>query len=367
MPKNMEFPASGSGLHWLVGVAALVIILAGLKAAETIVLPFLLAIFIGIICTPPLHFMTRNKVPPVLAIMIIVAFLLVFGGLLGLFVGTAIDSFISRLPEYQKRLEAEMVGLLPWLERLGAPVNREQLLEHFNPSQLMDWVGKALSNLGALLTNLLLMLFIVVFLLLEEATLPNKLRLALPNADKSLRNASDFIRQVNKYLAIKSTISLVTGLLITGWVWLFGLDFPLLWGLIALLMNFIPNIGSILAAIPAVLLAIVQLGFPDALVIAGGYLVVNVLMGNLVEPRFMGKGLGLSPLVVFLSLILWGWMFGAVGMFLSIPLTMIVKIALEHAPSTRWLGVMLGDAPVQSELDDEDETNLDAQENKQSQ
>lgn len=349
MPKSIELPTSG--LHWLLGLASLVIILAGLKAAETIVLPFLLAIFIGIICTPALHWMTRYKVPVVVAIMVIVAFLLVVGGLLGLFVGSAIDSFINRLPEYQQRLEAEMVGLLPWLERLGAPVNREQLLEHFNPSQLMDWVGKALTNLGALLTNLLLMLFIVVFLLLEEATLSKKLRLALPDAEKSLQNASSFVRQVNKYLMIKSLVSLITGLLIALWVWAWGLDFPLLWGLVALLMNFIPNVGSILAAIPAVLLAIVQLGFPDALVIAGGYLVVNLLMGNLIEPRFMGKGLGLSPLVVFLSLILWGWMFGAVGMFLSIPLTMIVKIALEQSPSTRWLGIMLGDAPSQEELE----------------
>ena len=345
MSKSIDLPSSG--LNWLVGLAALVIILAGLKAAEAIVLPLLLALFIGIIATPPLHFMTARKVPPVLAILIIMAVLIIFGGLLGLFVGSAIDTFINRLPEYQKRLEAEMVALLPLLERLGAPVNREQLLDHFNPSQLMDWVGKALANLGTLLTNVFLMVFILVFLLLEEATFSRKLRQALPDAEKSLRNASDFIRQVNKYLVIKSTISLVTGILIACWTWALGLDFPLLWGLIALLMNFIPNVGSILAAVPAVLLAIVQLGLPEAAIIASGYLVVNVLMGNLIEPRFMGRGLGLSPLVVFLSLILWGWMFGAVGMFLSIPLTMIVKIALEQSPSTQWLGVMLGDAPAE--------------------
>lgn len=343
MPKNMDLPTSG--LNWLVGLAALVIILAGLKAAETIVLPLLLALFIAIIATPPLHFMTARKVPPALAILVIVAFLVVFGGLLGLFVGSAIDTFVSRLPEYQQRLEKEMVGLLPLLESLGLPVNRDQLLEHFNPSQLMDWVGKALSNLGALLTNLMLMLFILVFLLLEEAGFPKKLREALPDAERSLGNAQDFIRQVNKYLVIKSTISLVTGVLIAVWTWSMGLDFPLLWGLVALLMNFIPNVGSILAAVPAVLLAVVQLSVPEALVIASGYLVVNVLMGNLIEPRFMGRGLGLSPLVVFLSLILWGWMFGAVGMFLSIPLTMIVKIALEQSASTQWLAVMLSDAP----------------------
>ncbi|SFX40551.1 AI-2E family transporter [Marinospirillum alkaliphilum] len=349
---SQAFKFRSSGLTWLVGIAALVVILAGLKAAETIVIPIMLALFIGIICTPPLHFMTRHKVPPVAAILIIVAFLVVFGGLLGLVVGSAIDSFINRLPDYQRRLEAEMVSLLPLLERVGMPVTRDQLLEHLNPSQAMDWVGKALSNLGSLLTNLFLILFIVVFLLLEEATFGQKLRQAVPSVEKQLRHASDFVRQVNKYLVIKSTISLITGVLITLWVWWLGLDFPVLWGLIALLMNFIPNVGSILAAIPAVLLAVVQLGIPDALLVASGYLAVNVVMGNLVEPRFMGKGLGLSPLVVFLSLILWGWLFGAVGMFLSIPLTMIVKIALEQAPSTQWLAVMLGNGleqPVEKE------------------
>lgn len=353
--SNPQVSIRNSGLVWLVGVASLVVILAGLKAAETIVIPIMLALFIGIICTPPLHFLTRKKVPPVLAILIIVAFLVVFGSLLGLVVGNAIDSFISRLPEYQRRLEAEMVGLLPWMERLGIPVSSEQLLEHFNPSLLMDWVGKALSNLGGLLTNLFLILFIVVFLLLEEATFSQKLRQALPEAEKSLRNASDFVRQVNKYLVIKSTVSLITGILITLWLWFLGLDFPLLWGLIALLMNYIPNVGSILAAIPAVLLAIVQLGFPDALLVASGYLAVNVLMGNLIEPRYMGKGLGLSPLVVFLSLILWGWLLGAAGMFLSIPLTMIVKIALEQTPSTQWLAVMLSNG-LEQVVPDEDKS-----------
>lgn len=337
-----SFSIRNPGLAWLLGLATVIVILAGLKAAETIVIPIMLALFIGIICIPSLHFLTRHKVPPALAILIIVIFLVVFGGLLGMVVTTAIDSFIDRLPDYQERLEAEMMGLLPILEKFGMPLSSKQLLTHFNPSQVMDWVAKALSNLGSLLTNLFLIIFIVVFLLLEEATFSLKLRQALPDVEKSLRSANDFVVQVNKYLVIKSTISFVTGLVIALWVWYLGLDFPLLWGLIAMLMNFIPNVGSILAAIPAVLLAIVQLGFPQAGLVASGYIAVNMVMGNLIEPRFMGKGLGLSPLVVFLSLILWGWLFGAAGMFLSIPLTMIAKIALEQSPSTQWLAVMLG-------------------------
>lgn len=344
--KNMH-----SGLAWLLGLAAVVIVLAGLKAAETIVIPIILAIFIGIICTPPLHFLTRKGVPVVISLVLIIVFLVVFGGLLGLIIASAVDSFIERLPEYQQRLEAEMVSILPWLESLGVPITRQQLLTYFNPSLLMDWVSKALTGLGALVTNVFLILFIVIFFLFEEAGLADKLRLALPNADNSLKNTSKFVKQVNKYLVIKSIISLITGALVSLFLWAVGVDFPLLWGLIALLMNFIPNIGSILAAVPAVLLASVQLGFAEAGIVALGYLVINTLIGNIVEPRFMGRGLGLSPLVVFLSLILWGWLFGAVGMFLSIPLTMIAKIALEQAPSTRGIAIMLGDGVLEEEID----------------
>jgi predicted PurR-regulated permease PerM len=172
--------------------------------------------------------------------------------------------------------------------------------------------------------------------------LKDKLHKALPNAENSLDQAGSFMRQVNTYLVIKTTISLFTGLLVGIWLWILGVDFAPLWGLIAALMNFIPNVGSILAAVPAVLLAVVQLGVPDAVLVAAGYIAVNLLMGNVLEPRFMGNGLGLSPLVVFLSLMIWGWLFGPAGMFLSIPLTMIAKIALEQNPSTRWVAIMLG-------------------------
>jgi predicted PurR-regulated permease PerM len=115
-----------------------------------------------------------------------------------------------------------------------------------------------------------------------------------------------------------------------------------LWGLVAFLFNFVPNIGSIIAAVPALLLALVQLGPGPALAAGAGYLVVNIVMGNVVEPRFMGRGVGLSTLVVFLSLVFWGWVLGPVGMLLSVPLTMVVKLALEANPETRWIAVLIG-------------------------
>ncbi|MFC3854025.1 AI-2E family transporter [Salinispirillum marinum] len=335
-----------TGLRWLLGLAALIIIITGLKAAEAIMIPLMMALFLAIISLPPLHWMTRKGVPAIVAILIVFGVIVLVGTLLGIVIGASVDSFMNRLPGYQARLDMMMGELLSQTEIFGIPVDLDGAFEQLNPSQAMSFVGTALSSVGSVLTNLFLVIFILLFLLLEQATFSAKFQRALPGGAKSLSHAAGFIRQVNKYLAIKTVISFITGALITVFLTIVGVDFPLLWGLIALLMNFIPNVGSILAAIPAVLLAIVQLGVGDAVIVASGYVAVNVLMGNLIEPRMMGSGLGLSPLVVFLSLLLWGWLFGPVGMFLSIPLTMIAKIALEQSPSTQWIGIILGSAPL---------------------
>ncbi len=143
-------------------------------------------------------------------------------------------------------------------------------------------------------------------------------------------------------MSMKTIISMVTGVLIAVAMWLIGLDNPVLWGVLAFMLNFVPNIGSIIAAVPAVLLALVQLGFASALLVAAVYVAVNVMIGSIIEPKYMGKGLGLSTLVVFVSLVFWGWVLGPVGMLLSVPLTITVKLALDSKPETQWLGHLLG-------------------------
>lgn len=342
--------ADNHGLKWLLGLAGVMVIIAGLKAAEAIVIPIMLALFVAIISTPFLRALTRRRVPAYIAVLIVLSVLIIFGGALGMVVSQSIDSFLTRMPQYQARLQSLLVDWLPYLERWDIPVNRDMVMNQFNPSQVMGLVGSTLSGIGALLTNLFLVIFIVIFILLEEAGFSDKVKAALPNAEKSLRDAQGFMKQVNQYLMIKTTISFITGVLVTLWLWWLDVDFPVLWGLIAMLMNYIPNVGSLIAAVPAVLLALVQLGVTEAMLVVAGYVAVNVVMGNLIEPRFMGRGLGLSPLVVFLSLILWGWLFGPVGMFLSIPLTMIVKIALEQNHGTRWIAILLGnEVPKASE------------------
>ena len=181
----------------------------------------------------------------------------------------------------------------------------------------------------------------VIFLLIEATALPNKWAVIGKNAPATA-GFGKFLDSVNAYMAIKGWVSLATGAIITIWLAVLGVDYPLLWGLLAFLFNFVPNIGSIIAAIPAVLLALVQFGPGTAIGAGVGYLAVNVVMGNVIEPRFMGKGVGLSTLVVFISLVFWGWVLGPVGMLLSVPLTMVVKLALEARQDTYWIAVLLG-------------------------
>jgi predicted PurR-regulated permease PerM len=121
-----------------------------------------------------------------------------------------------------------------------------------------------------------------------------------------------------------------------------GVDYYLLWGLLAFLLNYIPTIGSFFALLPPALLALIQFGIVEAIVVVIVFVIINTLIGNIIEPRFMGKGLGLSTLVVFLSLIFWGWVLGPVGMLLSVPLTITIKIALDSSEETRWLAILLG-------------------------
>ncbi|HPP81444.1 MAG TPA: AI-2E family transporter, partial [Deltaproteobacteria bacterium] len=155
---------------------------------------------------------------------------------------------------------------------------------------------------------------------------------------------------VGRYVAIKTLISIATGLSIMLWLTAIGVDYAVLWGLIAFLMHYIPNIGSLVAAIPAILFSVVDAGTTTAILAAAGYAIVNLVFGNIVEPIFMGRGLSLSTLVVFLSLIFWGWVLGPIGMLLSAPLTMVFKIAFDSFPSTKWISVLL-DASVPLPID----------------
>lgn len=342
------FPLPKKPTSLLTTLAALVIIIAGAKTASALLVPFLLAIFIAIICAGPFHWLQQRKVPPFIALLVVIGAVLLAGLLVVTLVGTSVNDFTRELPTYQDQLRSQTIQLINYFDKFGIQISTDLLLKHFDPGAVMQSAASMLAKAGGVLTNSFLILLTVIFILFEAAGMPAKLHAALPNADSSLASFEKFVTGVRQYLAIKTLVSLATGLTVALGLTLLGLDYPLLWGLIAFLLNYVPNIGSIIAAVPAVLLAVVQLGVPQALIVAAIYLSINLIMGNAVEPKLMGRKLGLSSLVVFLSLVFWGWILGPVGMLLSVPLTMIVKIALEVNDSTRWLAILLGSEPPQT-------------------
>lgn len=321
-------------------MACFVIVVAGMRAAESLLVPFLLSLFIAVICTPPLLWLKERGIPNGLAMLIVISFIVIGGVMVGMVVGKSISAFRLDLPEYQVKLTLITSQLFTYLERFGLNIDLSQLRESFNPSKALSMAGNTLAQLGNMMTNALMIFLTVIFILAEEVGFTEKVKTF--GSQKTLDGIHMFTSGVNRYMALKSLMSLITGLLIMVWLWALGVDYFVLWGLLAFLLNFVPTLGSILAAVPAVLLALVQLGPGSALLAGIGFLVVNFGVGNILEPRMMGKGLNLSALVVFLSLVFWGWVLGPIGMLLSIPLTMTVKIALESSEETRWISVILG-------------------------
>ncbi len=326
----------------VVTLAACIVIIAGMKAATAILIPFLLAAFIAIICAAPMFWLQRKGVPATLAVLLVVLGILSVLILVGALGGQSINDFSKDLPIYQAKIKAQTSALLAYLDKLGVDTQALALNEVFDPGAAMKLAATVLNGLGNALTNGFLILMTVIFILLEAASFPSKIQAIKGAPDASLSRWDHFIAQVKQYMAIKTWVSLATGIIIAVWLAILGIDYPLLWGLLAFALNYVPNIGSIIAAVPALLLALVQVGVGKMLAAAGGYVAVNLIMGNAIEPRFMGKGLGLSTLVVFLSLLFWGWVLGPVGMLLSVPLTITAKIALDSHQETRWLAILLG-------------------------
>ena len=339
MDTDTKQSASG---RLLITAAAFVIVVAGMRAAQSILVPFILSVFIAVICAPPLFWLKRKGVPTVLALLIIAGVILGVGLAVAALVGTSLNDFSGSLPHYRTRLKEETAALLDWLRSVRVQIPEEGALESLDPGAAMQLAASMLAGLGGLLTNAFLILLTVVFILFEASSLPGKLRVALGEARVSGGGLENFGHNIRRYMAIKTCVSVMTGVAVAVWLVVLGVDYPILWGLLAFLLNYVPSIGSIIAAVPAVLLAFIQIGPGSAALAAAGYLAINLVIGNAIEPRFMGRGLGLSTLVVFLSLVFWGWVLGPVGMLLSVPLTMTAKIALDSREDTRWLGILLG-------------------------
>ena len=338
----------------LLAMASIVVIVAGLKAASSLLVPFLLAGFIGLLCAPLLFWLRDRGVPNPIALIIVLLGLFGIGAVFGGLMSTSINEFTRLLPSYQERFGSLVVSLTVTLKEYGIDFgSNPEEANPFDPQAALGMVGGLAGNLGSLLNNAFLLFLIVCFILLEAASIPRKVRDAFGDSPEMETRMTEIGTSIRRYLGIKTLTSMFTGVLIYWSLFLLDVKFAPLWGLVAFLLNFVPAIGSVMAAIPAVALAMVDNSLQTAAAVTAIYLTVNISIGNFLEPRALGEGMGLSPLIVVTSLIFWGWVLGPVGMVLAVPLTVILRITLDSQPQTQWVAVLLGPAfPVPAGVSD---------------
>ncbi len=322
--------------------AALVIIIAGINLAQSVVLLFLVSIFLAILGTPGVLWLKSKHIPSGFSVSIVMAVMIIIIFLISAQIGNSLSGFSDELPSLQTSIREQAIELSSFLRSKGFTGTQKILLDYINPAAIMKLTAGFLSGLSSALSDLILILLTVTFILLEVSSFPAKLRTILGDPHHIFPRFTKFIIDMKRYMIIKTLINLAAGILTTVWMYILGVDFPILWGFLSFLLHYIPNIGSVIATIPPAIMALVQLGLGSALLVVAGITVIGFIIGYVVEPRVMGRHLWLSTLVVFLSLIFWGSLLGVVGAILCIPLTMTLKFMFESSESTRWLAVLFG-------------------------
>jgi len=325
-----------------VTIAAMIIITGGIMYSAYIVTQMLMALFISVVAAQPILWLRKKKIPQWLAVVIVFFLIIViFVGLGGL-IGGSLANFTKNADVYAENLNEIGNSVVQLLSEKGITVSFDKIREFLDPSKILGLTARMLGQLGSLMGNALTIFILAIFLLLELDSISVKMKAILKHSTISVSSLDVIVKSIRHYLSIKTVTSLATGFCIWICLSVIGVDYAILWALIAFLLNYVPNIGSIIAGIPAVLFAAIQLGPSGVIWTIVAYVVVNTAIGNVIEPKMMGKGMGLSTFVVFLSLIFWGFVLGTVGMFLSVPLTMSMKIMFEQNQQTKWIAIMLG-------------------------
>lgn len=327
--------------HLFILLASIIIVLAGIKSAAVMIVPFLLSLFIAIILSPAFGYLNSRATPQALSLLIVMGSFLLFLLLVAKLIGTSISDFSANSELYTQRLTLYYHSVTEFLQEYNIEIPQDTLVNFLHSNNIMSFATTLLQSMSAMLSNGFVVLLTVIFMLLESQHFTEKLAY-IDGSQKRLDSIQEIFAQIQNYMVLKAIISLLTAAIIWAALSIVGTEYAFLWAVIAFLFNFIPNIGSIIAALPALLITLVQLGPISTGVVAIIYLGVNIVVGSVIEPRVMGRGLGLSTLVVFLSLLFWGWLLGVVGMLLSIPLTIMVKIILNTNINTRSIAVMLG-------------------------
>lgn len=325
----------------LVAGGATILVVAGLKLAAPILVPVAFALFLGVLSQPLLQSLLKRGVPAPLAVFFTMLVLAAVATLFVLLLLGSLGELREVGPTYYAQFQERISFTLEWWEGKGIRILEWVPEKYRRPDAIVELAGGTVKGLLNLATQITIVLLTLVFILMEAAALPRKLARLPAEYREVLLRVSPVSQELQRYLLIKVAMSLAIGLAAGFWVGALGVEFPVLCGILAFACHFIPNVGALIAAAPAMALAFVQFDLTKSFAVLAGYLVIGTVLGNLVEPTLLGKRLGMSTLVVFLSLIFWGWLWGPVGMLLSVPLTGTIKILLERSESFSWLATLL--------------------------
>jgi len=345
---------SQQSLRTLIALACLIVVLTGMKLAASVLVPVALAFFLAILSYPLIRRLVSWRVPRLLATFITV---LIIVGAIAELINSGIRlviRFQSELPASKAALQHNINEAAGWLEKHGVEnasattkdmLNPDVLIDYLTHENVMTTVGGVLgSTFGtvAIFGGTGFMVFIVmIFILIEAHGTEGRIMAVKLAGGPDLSSLMQSVSDIQKYLGIKTAISLGAGVCVGFWCWMLDLQYPLLWAILAFLFHFIPAVGAWIAAVPAIIDGLVQDGWGTALGVAIGYVLINISFDSFLQPTLLGRRFGMSTLVIVLSVVFWGWLWGPIGMFLAVPLTMVFKVLLDNSAEYRWLSVAM--------------------------
>ena len=341
MPKNTQSHA----LSIFLGMAVVILIGWMLVQLRFIFLPMVLGIFISFLLNPVVNYMTRFKVPRFLAVILTLFLAVCALTLVGTVVLQSLSSFQDQFPKYEDQIR-QMIAQAKQLSRLDyGPINRDRVLAELGKLSLSSFVGSTMASFLSFLTYFVFTLVFAVFFMAGSHRLPDKIRRAFPpERAQGINWALESIsQQFQRYILAKTLTSFITGGMMIIVCLLFGVDFPITWGFFTFLLNYIPTVGVLIASIPPPVIALIQHGtWVTPIWIIAVLIAVMMTLGNVIEPKILGESVNLSPLVTLFAIILWGWLWGPVGMLLSVPITAMIKFTCDHVEELRPIGVLMG-------------------------
>jgi len=335
----------GKGAQALMVLAATAVVAGAIKLAAAVVGPFLVAACIAIAVQPIFRWVNRSRIPNVSAIFI--SLLVVIGLVVGVgaLLVVALANLSGSATQYVTALHQVQVQTTIWLEAHHQHSLAQTLYGSRFDTLLQEATTYVVMGLPTLLSTILTVLLLIVFMLLEVTTMPKRLEAALGWSPSTFSDMSRTLAEIQRYLSVKTATSAATGLCAGVWCAVCGVPNPALWGLVTFALHYVPTVGSIVAAMPPVFIALTAFGVGRAGAVGAGLALLSLVIGNVIEPNALGRSLSVSPLIVLVSMFAWGWLLGPIGALLSVPLTLIAKIVLWNTSDLHWVAVLLGPTP----------------------